>query len=181
MSAGVRCFLALLPTATSLAALERCQQALRNARVTGGDDVRWLAPETLHLTVRFLGDSSARQIGLLADALPALARPLPALACAAMLAWPAGAPARVLVLELAPNARLTSLADACEVQARAAGFSAEPQTFRPHVTLARLHGSGPALPAAPPKTLRFDRLALMQSTRGPAGAAYAALAAVALA
>lgn len=180
---ATRCFLALLADAASCEALLCCQEALQTSGWRNVPDIRWVAPDALHLTLRFLGNANPAQVRTLAHALPRLARRLPTLGCDRIALWGRGA-RRMLVAEVAAEAQLDALAQALEAQARAAGFTAESRTFRAHVTLARLAGN--ALPAQAPLAaalgaLTFDRLALMQSTPGPQGSTYTLLAGAALA
>lgn len=183
MSAGVRCFLALLPDAASRNALQRCQRALQSACFREAAGVRWVTADALHLTLRFLGPTQRLHIEPLTHALPTLARPLPPVRCERHALW--GADARcALVAELAPDPRLLELARDCEAQARAAGFTPESRPFRAHVTLARLDSRAPHLPLSftlPRIELTFDRLALMESTLGARGATYTPLASATLA
>ncbi|HEX7324092.1 MAG TPA: RNA 2',3'-cyclic phosphodiesterase [Rhodanobacteraceae bacterium] len=171
----MRCFLALLPGAASRQALQRCRDSL--ARDGAAHGVRWLDAQSLHMTLRFFGDADDAQRERLQRALPVLACTLPALAARRHAIWPNRARPRLLVLELSAPTPLLALAATCEALARDCGFAAEPRDFRAHLTLARLRpGCALALPAAPQTTLRFDTLALLQSTLTQAGSIYRPLA-----
>lgn len=175
-AAGARCFIALLPDAASRHLLQRYRESL--ACVMGGPErsVRWIEPAALHLTLRFLGASSAAQIEHFKQALPNLAVALPPIAARRLGIWPNRARPRLLVLELQTNTALSQLARQCEVHARSAGFAPEARDFRAHVTLARLR-PGCAFATLPRVTdsLRFEAIALMQSKLAPSGATYAPL------
>jgi 2'-5' RNA ligase len=178
---GTRCFIALLPGAASLQALCACRESSQHASIGPAGSVRWLEPAALHLTLRFLGNTSATQIDSFARALPALASALPASTVRRLAVWPNRARPRLLVLELAANPALFRLAQACEAQARASGFAPEQRDFRAHVTLARLRPGGAfGILPQPSLTVRFDTLALMQSSPAPSGPRYTALASVPL-
>lgn len=165
---AARCFLALLPDAASAAALLACRTAIADAMPAAARRLRWVERNALHLTLRFLGPSSPAQQQRLAGALPNLARPLRPLATRRYGIWPNRARPRLLVLELAHDATLVELAQACEAEACAAGFVADTRPFRSHVTLARLRpGCAFGQLPAPPAALAFHSIALMQSTLAP--------------
>lgn len=172
-----RCFLALLPDAAGVLALQRCRASVERAITGATRGVRWLDPASLHLTLRFLGASSSAQIEYLKHILPTLASGLPALAGLRYGVWPNRARPRMLVLELAADASLSGLVHECEMQARKAGFEPEPRGFRAHVTLARLRpGCGFGILPNPPSALTFDTIALMRSTLVQPSATYTELA-----
>lgn len=101
---------------------------------------RWVAPEDLHLTLRFFGEVSRRQqdeIGrMLADvgALP------PEIRIAGTAAFGGKAP-HALYAVVAPTPALEALARAHDRAARACGLPAGEKSYVPHVTLARLDGT----------------------------------------
>jgi 2'-5' RNA ligase len=143
-------------------------------------EVRWAHAEQLHLTLRFLGDSTRA----------ALARLTPELARAAEACAPAevsvaglglfperGAP-RVLWLALDLPAPLLVLQSACEAAAVAAGFARDGRPFQPHLTLGRWrsHAPRPSLPPADLGLTHLSRLTLFQSELRPEGATHTQLA-----
>lgn len=98
---------------------------------------RWLQPENLHITLRFLGDvtpPTAREFtanlaGIRFDPFP--------LRLVGLDTFGGDTP-RVLFACVEPSAALTELARAHETAARRAGLKPENRKFWPHVTLARL-------------------------------------------
>lgn len=173
----LRCFLALLPDPASRERLRRCRETLEHAIAGATRCIRWVEPRSLHLTLRFLGDSTAMQIDYLTHALPSLASALPAMATHRYGIWPNRARPRLLVLELQANPLLSDLKRACESHARDASFEPETRPFRAHLTLARLRPGCVfgALPAPPPP-IHFGSLALMQSTLAQPTAIHVELA-----
>ena len=174
-----RCFLAWLPPAAALAGL--CAIADVLAPVLPASRLRWLPRESLHLTLRFLGDcdeaARARVVRLL-DALPSLP-PIPA-HVAGIRYLPSSRDARVLVLRVESGGLLERFAAALEAGVREAGFAHEPRGFKAHLTLARTR-PGPERLApftAPPSPvpLAVDHVALMRSQLGAGGARYGELA-----
>lgn len=172
-----RCFLALLPDPASRLRLQHAREGLERAAAGAARCVRWIEPRSLHLTLRFLGDSSALQVDHFKHVLPMLARALPPCTTHRYGIWPNRARPRLLVLELQANPLLSDCARACESHAREAGFAPETRPFRAHLTLARLRPGCVfgALPAPPPP-IRFDSLALMQSTLAQPSAIHVELA-----
>lgn len=138
--------------ALDLPAAQRAELAAHLAecarRATGH---RWVEPESLHLTLRFLGHLDPE----------ALAR------VRAELAGVRGAPFRLALGQpggFGPRAaprvvwigveegveECARLAAAVETACRAAGLDPEERPFRAHVTLARARSEGARLPALPP-------------------------------
>jgi RNA 2',3'-cyclic 3'-phosphodiesterase len=150
--------------------------ALVTSLKPGLPDVRWLAPDTYHLTLRFLGPSSP-------EALAALEAPLRAAAAAAapmtvrvggLGVFPAPRAARVLWLDLSLPPSLLDLQAACESGAVAAGYPPEARPFRAHLTLGRWREPRRFVPL-PHEELgetRVDRLVLFRSDLKPAGAVH---------
>lgn len=173
-ASALRCFLALLPDAASRTMLAALRTATPTDRRHGW---RWLDAASLHLTLRFLGATTATQAEQLQRRLSGVARALPVLASRRCAIWPNRARPRVLVLEIEAADALLALAGACEALARDCGFAPESRPFRAHLTLARLRpGCALGNPCAPALTLRFDTLALMASNPQTAGARYQNLA-----
>ena len=176
-----RCFLSLLPDSNSRDALLGCRQALEMSRNGAARGIRWLDAASLHLTLRFLGDSTRAQVEFFKHMLPALARPLPGSGARRCAIWPNRARPRLLVLELDAPGELVALAQASEGLARKAGFAPEPRPFRAHLTLARLRpGCALHIPSVPLPTLAFESLSLMRSELQATGSRYQALACVPL-
>ena len=146
--------------------------------------VRWVRPEGIHLTLRFLG--YARR-----DALEALIDPLRGSAnmCAAGEAevsglgtFPPRGLARVLWLGIEVPPSILLLQQACERAAVAAGFEPETRPFAPHLTLGRWSEPAPR-PTLPPIDLGrtpLDTLVLYRSQPGPKGSVYTPLETFAL-
>lgn len=147
--------------------------------------VRWVAPEGIHLTLRFLGPSRPEQLQRLEPALAAAARACPPLAAnvsGASMFPERGAP-RVLWVGLEAPPALLTLQAACETAARAAGYAPERRPFRAHLTLGRWRerAARPLLPALDLGATVLGRLVLFRSELRPQGARYTPLATFALA
>ena len=146
----------------------------------------WPRPESLHLTLKFLGEVAAPRVESLARAGEAAAADFApfALTVEAAGAFPPRGAARVLWLGVSDDAgRLSKLQQRLEDECAAAGFARESKPFRPHLTLARLrspHGAGPLSEAhrgAPfgPHSFQVSGFVLMRSELGPGGSRYTPL------
>ena len=98
---------------------------------------RWIDPDNLHITLRFFGDIDNRQadelVGFLEDVdVPAFSLTI------GELGTFGGREPRILHASVSAGPELEQLQRATEWAARSAGLPPEPQTFKPHVTLARL-------------------------------------------
>lgn len=143
-----------------------------------------MRPEGIHLTLRFLGDTSPSRVDLLRPALAAAAAACPPVEAraAGLGTFPERGSPRVLWLGLEVQAAVLDLQRACERAARAAGFEREPRPFRAHLTLGRWRDRAPRpeLPPADLGTTRLETLVLFRSDLRPDGAVYTALARFAL-
>jgi len=168
---------------SALAVLE----ALRDR--PGGDALRWVRPESLHVTLRFLGATEPSQVPELLDAVGAAVAGQASfeLGLGPLSGFPSPRRPRVVALGLEPEAPVAALAAAVEDGARAAGWPAEERPFRPHLTLGRLRrGRKPSAdlvtasvtPAREAWEVRD--VVLFQSQLSPGGARYAPLARIPL-
>jgi 2'-5' RNA ligase len=147
-------------------------------------DVRWVRPEGIHLTLRFLGYAQRDVLDRLVPELRAGAEN--SLAGAATVSglgtFPERGRARVLWIGISVPPSVLRLQEACERAAVAAGFEPEDRPFRPHLTLGRWKDPAPrpALPEVDLGRTSMDRLVLFRSQPGPAGSVYTPLESFAL-
>lgn len=175
-SDAVRAFVALELESRLRTALADLQSQLRPRL----GRVRLVRAEGIHLTLRFLGETSPVQIERLRSALAAAAAECPATEAraAGLSTFPERGSPRVLWLGLEVAAPVLDLQTACEQAARTAGFSPESRPFRAHLTLGRWRDRvpRPELPAVDLGTTRLETLSLFQSDLGSDGAVYTPLA-----
>jgi 2'-5' RNA ligase len=151
-----------------------------------GQEPRRLEPDSMHLTLCFLGEQPPQALAPLHGALEACAAPLAAvqeLRIGAPVWLPPRLP-RVLAVEIGdPGGTLRELRETLAVEVEAAiGWERGRERFRPHVTVARMRpGSQRARALEPTPPLRFAPTAatLFRSTLDPAGARYDVLASIA--
>lgn len=114
----------------------------RLADVMGGlDGVRWVDPDDLHLTLRFVGEVGREAAGDLAAALSLLRAPAFPLRLNGFGQFGSGRRVRALWAGVEPQPALDLLQGRVEAAARRAGQPAETRRFVPHVTLARIDGA----------------------------------------
>jgi RNA 2',3'-cyclic 3'-phosphodiesterase len=123
-------------TALEIPSALRTRLSLMRAPLNGA---KWVEPENMHITLRFAGDIDERTADDFAEQLAeAIAEPF-AVTIAGAGAF-GGRDPRVLWAGVEASAPLEALYRANERAARAAGLEADPRTFKPHVTLARMRG-----------------------------------------
>ncbi len=103
--------------------------------------VRWVAPEYLHLTLRFLGDVNHAVVPDLNEALGEISAAPVCIRCQGLdLLNGADKRPRAIVRSVEANPALAGLQRAVE-RAQASVGRSERRRFRPHVTLARIRRS----------------------------------------
>lgn len=111
-------------------------------------DARWVDPENLHLTLRFIGEVDGGAAEEIADALSRIRHPGFALSLEGLGYFETRGRLRALWVGVRPEPALTALRRKVETALASAGFPAESRKFKPHVTLARFSGT-PVAAAAP--------------------------------
>jgi 2'-5' RNA ligase len=152
----------------------------------GPEGLRWVHAESLHLTLRFIGEvdgATAEDIAASLDGLvsPAFDLRLGGVDCFSHRRHGA------LWAGVQPREPLDALARKVERSVVAAGLPPETRAFHPHITLARWSGPQPAIKgwlerhaALSSPEWRVDRLVLFESRLGKAGPSYQERLAVAL-
>jgi len=145
----IRAFVAVQLTVEVAAVLSDTSQQL--ALSLPGGLVRWLKPEAIHLTLRFLGETKWAQLPALSAALDTAVRELPpfSLPLGCLGCFPNPRRPRVLWLGLQDQDRqLQQLKRAVDASLAPHGWEPERQAFQPHLTLGRVKGDGRAVAAA---------------------------------
>ncbi len=140
---------------------------------------RWVSPESVHLTLAFLGEVADGQVGAAESALRRGCAGMPALDLAAtgIGAFPNQDRARVLWAGVTGELRaLRELRSALAAALREEGFVVDDRAYHPHITLARSRSLRP-LPDGLDRTQSFGgwratEVVLYESRLEPAGARY---------
>lgn len=175
----MRAFVAVFPPPEIREAL---LAAARELRVIG--PVRWVRPENVHLTLKFLGDVSSQDLlDRVPEALEAVCgrhEPFDA-ESAAFGAFPSERRARILWAGIDEGSdRLRALAEDVEACMEPLGFEREARVYTPHLTLGRARARPVVLEAVEtPLTVpnfTVQSMELVRSVPGGAGVTYSTLA-----
>ena len=102
--------------------------------------INWVSPDTLHLTLRFLGNTTADQMKRIRKEAPGLFSPTTPLEIGLKGFGKFGSTEKpkVLWIGVEESGLLSDLAVRTEQMVRNAGFDGEERTFRPHLTIGRV-------------------------------------------
>lgn len=185
---SLRTFIAIELDEELLGHLVRAQDRLR-AQVAPRS-VRWVRPEGVHLTLKFLGDTLTEKLPDIKLALAAVAHhaPVCAFTVEGLGCFPNfRRPKVVWVGVQEPTGRLAVLQDAIEEVMSPFGYEPEGRGFTPHLTLGRVNRRASRSDAAQVGEIvsgtatgllaevTADRFALIRSVLKPSGAEYATL------
>lgn len=152
----------------------------------GCSSARWVKPENLHLTLKFLGDTPPQAVAGVKEAIQSASASSAAFQMSARGtgAFPSSREPRVLWAGLEADSHLKDLAAALDTNLEKLGYKKETRPFSPHLTLARIAypESSPAfentlkaLLAAKDRqfgSVLVRRITLFQSTLSPGGSIY---------
>ena len=181
---GLRVFCAVeLPEGVRVAA---AAHASRLRRDHTGARASWARPESLHVTLKFLGEVEAARVESLSRSAGAAVEGFATfeLSIEGTGTFPPHGAARVLWLGVKDaSGQLARLQGRLEKACLAAGFPREPRAFKPHLTLARLRTPKDALALSEahrqtpfgPYHFEVSELIVMRSELGPGGSRYTAL------
>jgi RNA 2',3'-cyclic 3'-phosphodiesterase len=176
----LRTFLACAVDAKAAAAIYDALAPLRDALREPA--FRWIDPRNYHVTLRFFGDLTRGQIDSAVRSVEPIAATIAPVDCrvGALLALPNARRPNVLAFGLDSDGSLERIA----ARANAAferDFGAPDKPFKAHLTVARCRrGARFTTAATLDFALRFDRIALFESSQAPTGVRYAPLEAFAL-
>jgi 2'-5' RNA ligase len=155
------------------------------ARLQGElSQVRWVRPEGIHLTLKFLGDIPEAQVDPIGQALAATTQGQPPLKLGlkGLGVFPGVRKARVVWAGLeGETAALIALQRSVDAALEALGLPRERRRFKAHLTLGRFKKSPPAPDLVAvlercseygPCALTLDRVVLYRSELRPQGARY---------
>lgn len=152
--------------------------------------VRWVRPEGVHLTLKFLGDTHRDKIPTVQEALTVVGRNAPTctLTAEGLGCFPSPRRPRVLWVGVnEPTGRLKGLYEAVEEAMTALGYKPERHGFTPHLTLGRVRRGASrgderqisdaitGTTVSQLATFTADRFELIRSELQPSGAVYTTL------
>jgi len=134
----LRAFIAVEIPSSLQHAIQESTAGLRHA--LGEDLVRWVPPQNVHLTLKFLGDVSSSNLDLIKQMLTAEAAQHQ---CFEMQAkgigsFPNSRRPRVIWIGLQAPAALESLQRGIESASARLGYAADEKSFSPHLTIGRV-------------------------------------------
>lgn len=167
-------------------ALNRLQHELQRNPLNG---LRWVRPEGVHLTLKFLGETPREKVASITQALAASTAGIAPheLSLGKLGTFGSRGSPRVLWVDLEGDLeQLRRLAEQVERALMPLGFPPENRRFSPHLTLARVRPESArevarsleqavAAVTAPKAAIEVREVALMLSKLGPGGAVYTQL------
>ncbi|HXX01031.1 MAG TPA: RNA 2',3'-cyclic phosphodiesterase [Candidatus Acidoferrales bacterium] len=162
------------------------------------ENARWVQPESLHLTLKFIGEQPEAAVEQIKQALGTIRASAAEIQFRGYGFFPTPKSARVFWVGMESGPQLATLAKAIDDQTASLGIPKEERAFSPHLTLARggggsgsprwRKGDGPnrtfqqlqeklsALPAPEFGTMTAREFFLYQSQLSPKGSKYTKLA-----
>jgi 2'-5' RNA ligase len=188
----LRSFIALEMPAEIQNAIAHCSASLKNTLPK--PLIRWVAPQNVHLTLKFLGDVSPANLKQLAETLKAEAAShgMFSISVGGLGAFPTPRRARVIWIGLEAPPALVALQRGLEAAAAQLGYATEERPFSPHLTIGRV---GQNVSAADLQririaldatrvgalgTLRVEAIHIFKSDLQPGGSVYTHLYALPL-
>lgn len=137
-AAGSETLRLFIAVATTEAVRSRAEVVLRDLR--GRGDVRWVTPDRLHLTLKFLGDSPVGKVPEILAVLRKIANTFSpfVVELGGVGAFPNLRKPQTLWLGIGEAGELARLAETLDEELAALGFAGEKRGFNPHLTLGRL-------------------------------------------
>ena len=184
----MRLFIAINLPQSERQAIHHATAPLREA----ARSVTWVAPECIHLTMKFLGEQPPEALASVRDAIGAVARRFqpPRLDLGGVGAFPHLRAPRIFWMGVAGDPKLELLHHDLELACEALGHEVDARAFRPHVTLGRVKRdvtgeqaqtlSRLATSVRYRATIDVPSIDVMQSELSAAGPRYTVLAAIPL-
>ncbi len=137
MTNSLRTFIAIELTASIQKELEEIQRHLQRAKA----DVKWVAPNNIHLTLKFLGDTSTDQIEKLKSILSKITSPYQnfSMEINKLGVFPKPEYPKVIWVGISSGGeKIVEIVQKIEDDLQILGFAKEKRDFSPHITLGRV-------------------------------------------
>ena len=103
-------------------------------------DARWVRPESLHITLKFIGEQTPEQVAAIAERLRRVESCAFEIRAAGYGFYPTAKAPRVFWVGIQAGPRLAELADSVDAAVAELGIPREDRPYSPHLTLARAGG-----------------------------------------
>ena len=105
-------------------------------------DARWVRPESMHVTLKFIGEKSAEAVAEIKQALGGIRAGVVEISFRGYGFFPTARAPRVFWVAIEAGPQLATLAKSVDEAVATLGIPKEEHAFSPHLTLARRGGSG---------------------------------------
>jgi len=113
--------------------IARCLEGVRNF----APDARWITPESMHVTLKFIGEQPETMLDPIQQSLAAVSAVATEINFRGYGFFPTPKSARVFWIGMDAGPRLAALAAAIDEATASLGIPKEDRAFSPHITLAR--------------------------------------------
>jgi len=103
-------------------------------------DAKWVRPESLHVTLKFIGEQTPEQVEAITERLRRVDSGAFEVRCAGYGFFPTSKAPRVFWIGIQAGPQLAALAESIDVAVGELGIPREDRAFSPHLTLARAGG-----------------------------------------
>ncbi|MFZ0480196.1 MAG: RNA 2',3'-cyclic phosphodiesterase [Terriglobales bacterium] len=122
-------------------------------------EARWVRPESLHVTLKFIGEQNPEQVAAITQRLRQIASPATEINVSRFGFFPTAKAPRVFWIGIHAGPQLAQLAGNIDASVAELGIPREERAFSPHLTLARA-GSAGKTSSGDPKCVRAMGLIL---------------------
>ena len=183
MTDNIRCFIAI---ELSQENQENLSQIIKELKKSGAD-VKWVKPENIHLTLKFLGETKASLVEDIKKILQETAEQFEKFEFQLneLGVFPKiTSPRAIWVNAFEPAEIIARIVSTLEERLENLGFAKEGREFTPHITIGRVKSSDGRISLveklkqtkiSQPQTQKVDKLTLLKSTLTPSGPIYEVL------
>jgi len=176
----MRTFIALDLTEETKQELTRLQSGLKKSQA----DVKWVNPQNIHLTLKFLGEISEQQVNQVKEVLDRISSQFKPyeITLSGIGAFPKVENPRVIWVGIESGKNETKkIAEILSVELEKAGFQKEDREFKSHLTVGRVRSPKnkdnlktaiQSISFSPQAKIPIDYITLYQSTLTPQGPIY---------
>jgi 2'-5' RNA ligase len=134
----MRCFIAIDIDAEIRSRIEKIQNDLKK-RLNNSAGIKWVKPQLIHLTLKFLGEVEDENAELIIESLEQACKEIKKFELEFSKLGSFGRPPKVLWLGMEKQCgELEKLVQNIEVSVESLGFQREERPFSPHLTIARI-------------------------------------------